>query len=118
MQFKSNNMTNHTDRNNHVCSLSDERHVLLVQYILGGWISSIIVLFGIFSNGISILILGNRRMRHLSTNVYLLALSIVNLIWLILYLFVNSLRFTLIIPQFLANSDDDDHHQYDDFIQR
>jgi uncharacterized protein YybS (DUF2232 family) len=111
-------MTNYTNQNDHVCTLSDERHVLLVQYILGGWISSVVVLFGIFSNGISILILGNHRMRRLSTNIYLLALSIVNLVWLILYLFVNSLRFTLIVPKFLANTDENDHHEYDDFIQR
>ena len=109
-------MTNNTHQNS--CSLSDERHVLLVQYILGGLVSCVVVLFGIFSNGISILILGNHRMRHLSTNIYLLALSIVNLVWLILYLAVNSLRFTLIVPKFLANSDENDHHAYDDFIQR
>jgi len=111
-------MTNRSDQNNYACSLSDERHVLLVQYILGGWISCVIVLFGIFSNGISILILGNRRMRYLSTNIYLLVLSCANLIWLILYLFINSLRFTLIVPKFLANLDENDHHEYDDVIQR
>jgi uncharacterized protein YybS (DUF2232 family) len=111
-------MTNHSDQNNYACSRTDERHVLLVQYILGGWISCVVVLFGIFSNGISILVLGNSRMRRLSTNIYLLGLSIVNLIWLILYLFVNPIRFTLIVPKFLANSDENDHHEYDDFIQR
>jgi hypothetical protein len=100
------------------CSHSDERHVLHVQYILGGWISCVIVLFGIFSNGLSILILGNHRMRHLSTNIYLLALSFVNLVWLILYLAVNSLRFTLTVPTFLASSGEDEYHEYDDFIQR
>jgi hypothetical protein len=111
-------MTNDTDENNYVCSPSDERHVLLVQYILGGWISCVIVLFGIFSNGLSILILSNSRMRHLSTNIYLLALSIVNLVWLIFYLVVNPVRFTLIVPQFLANRHENNHHEYDDFIQR
>lgn len=111
-------MTNNSDQRNSVCSLSDERHVLLVQYILGGWISCAVVLFGVFSNGLSILILGNRRMRFLSTNIYLLALSIVNLVWLILYFGVNSFRFTLIVPKFLANQDENDHHEYDDLIQR
>ena len=111
-------MANNSDQNSTACSGTDERYVLLVQYILGGWISSIVVFFGIFSNGLSILILGNQRMRYLSTNIYLLALSIVNLIWLLLYLFVNSLRFTLIVPKFLANNDENDHHAYDDFIQR
>jgi hypothetical protein len=111
-------MTNDSDQNNYACSLSDERHVLIVQYVLGGWISCVIILVGIFSNGLSILILGNHRMRHLSTNIYLLALSIVNLVWLILYLAVNSVRFTLIIPKFLANQNENDHHVYDDFIQR
>jgi len=111
-------MTNYSGQNSNPCSITDERHVLLVQYILGGWTSCVVVLFGIFSNGLSILILGNRRMRYLSTNIYLLSLSIVNLIWLILYLFVNPIRFTLIVPKFLANSDENDHHEYDDFIQR
>ena len=111
-------MTNTSDQSNSACSLSDERHVLLVQYILGGWTSCIIVLFGVFSNGLSILVLGNSRMRHLSTNIYLLALSIVNLAWLILYFGVNSFRFTLIVPKFLANLDENDHHEYDDFVQR
>lgn len=111
-------MANITEVNNHACTLADERHVLLVQYILGGWISIIIGLFGVFSNGLSILILGNQRMRYLSTNVYLLALSIVNLIWLLFYFFVNSLRFTLIVPKFLASLDENDHHEYDDLIQR
>jgi hypothetical protein len=111
-------MTNTTDQNNYACSLSDERHVLRVQYILGGWISSAVVLAGVFGNGLSILILGNRRMRHLSTNVYLLALSIVNLVWLFLYFALNSFRFTLIIPKFLASHDENDHHGYDDMVQR
>lgn len=111
-------MTNHSEQSNYTCSPSDERHVLLVQYILGGWISSIIVLFGLFSNGFSIAVLANQRMRHLSTNVYLLALSFVNLIWLILYLFMNSLRFTLIVPKFLAHPDENVHHAYDDLIKQ
>ncbi|CAF1206229.1 unnamed protein product [Rotaria magnacalcarata] len=111
-------MTNTSDQSNSACSLSDERQVLLVQYILGGWTSCIIVLFGVFSNGLSILVLGNSRMRHLSTNIYLLSLSIVNLAWLILYFGVNSFRFTLIVPKFLANRDGNDHHEYDDFVQR
>ena len=111
-------MANVSNQNYHVCTRADEKNVLLVQYILGGWISNIIVLFGIFSNGLSILILGNQRMRYLSTNVYLLALSIVNLIWLLFYLFVNSLRFILIVPKFLANLDANPHHEYDDLIQR
>ncbi len=109
---------NHTDQNNYTCSPTDERHVLIVQYILGGWISTIVVLIGLFSNGLSILILANQRMRFLSTNIYLLALSIVNLIWLLLYLFINSLRFTLIVPKFLANIGGNVHHEYDDCIQR
>jgi hypothetical protein len=111
-------MTNHSDQNNYTCSLTDERHVLIVQYILGGWISSFVVLIGLFNNGLSILILGNQRMRYLSTNIYLLALSIVNLIWLILYLLINSLRFTLIVPKFLANIGGNVHHEYDECIQR
>ena len=111
-------MSNHTDQSNLTCSRNDERHVLLVQYILGGWISSAVILFGLFSNGLSILVLSNQRMRHLSTNIYLLALSIVNLIWLILYFFINSLRFTLIVPKFLAHPGENVHHDYDDIIQR
>ncbi|CAF0918958.1 unnamed protein product [Rotaria sordida] len=111
-------MINNSDQNNLACSLSDERHVLYVQYILGGWISSVVVLFGIFSNGLSILVLGNSRMRYLSTNIYLLALSIVNLVWLMLYFGVNSFRFTLIVPKFLANRDEDAYHGYDDYVQR
>jgi len=118
-KFKTNIiMANSSEPNLHACSPTDEKHVLLVQYVLGGWISILIVLFGIFSNGLSILILGNQRMRYMSTNIYLLALSIVNLIWLLFYLFANSLRFTLIVPKFLANSHENDHHEYDDFIQR
>lgn len=109
---------NHSDRSNLACSIADERHILLVQYILGGWTSCVVVLFGIFSNGLSILILGNHRMRYLSTNIYLLALSIVNLVWLILYFGVNSFRFTLIVPKYLANLGEHDHHQYDDFVLR
>ncbi|UJR38127.1 hypothetical protein I4U23_030806 [Adineta vaga] len=111
-------MTNNSDQNNYTCSETDERHVLLVQYILGGWTSCIVVLLGIISNGLSILILGNHRMRYLSTNIYLLALSIVNLVWLILYLAINSIRFTLIVPKFLVNSHENDQHVYDDIIQR
>ncbi|CAF2640777.1 unnamed protein product [Rotaria sp. Silwood2] len=111
-------MMNNSDQNSLACSLSDERHVLHVQYILGGWISCIVVLFGIFSNGLSILVLSNCRMRYLSTNIYLLALSIVNLVWLMLYFGVNSFRFTLIVPKFLANREEDAYHEYDDFVQR
>ncbi|CAF1434038.1 unnamed protein product [Adineta ricciae] len=111
-------MANNSGQNNYTCSENDERHVLLVQYILGGWISCVVGVLGIISNGLSILILANHRMRYLSTNIYLLALSIVNLIWLILYLTINSIRFTLIVPKFLVNSHDDDQHVYDDLVQR
>lgn len=111
-------MENRSETTPHVCTLDDERHVLLVQYILGGWISSAVVLFGIMGNAFSIVILSNRRMRYLSTNIYLLSLSIVNFIWLILYFFLNALRFTLIVPKFLVSSDENDHHLYDDFVQR
>lgn len=111
-------LSNDSEQANYTCGDSDDRHVLLVQYILGGWISCVIVLIGICSNGLSILILGNQRMRYLSTNIYLLALSIVNLIWLILYLAVNSVRFTLIAPKFLANLHAHHQHEYDDLVQR
>ena len=111
-------MTNTSHQGSVSCSPSDERHVLLVQYILGGWVSCVIVLFGIFSNGLSIVVLSNSRMRYLSTNIYLLALSAVNLAWLILYFGLNPVRFTLIIPKFLANAEKNVHHEYEDFIQR
>ena len=111
-------MTNQSESTHHICTFEDEQHVLLVQYVLGGWISSIVVLFGVLGNAFSIVILSNRRMRYLSTNIYLLSLSIVNFLWLILYFFVNALRFTLIVPKFLVSSDENDHHLYDDFVQR
>lgn len=111
-------MANNSGQNNYTCSENDEKHVLLVKYILGGWISCVVGVLGIISNGLSILILANHRMRYLSTNIYLLALSIVNLVWLILYLIVNSIRFTVIVPRFMMNSHDDDRHVYDDWILR
>lgn len=101
-----------------VCTPAEERQILLVQYIFGGWITSFLVLFGVFGNMFSIFVLSNRRMRYLSTNIYLLALSITNLAWLSLYFFVSSLRFTLIIPSFLQSSDEQPSHIYDDVIQR
>ena len=111
-------MANTRDRHNYACSLADERYVLHVQHILGGWISCVVVLFGIVGNGFSILILSNGRMRCLSTNIYLLALSVINLVWLLLYFAVSSLRFTLVVPLFLASSDENAHHAYDDLVQR
>ncbi|CAF0727036.1 unnamed protein product [Didymodactylos carnosus] len=88
------------------CTPADENFILKIQLYLGGWTSLFICLFGLMGTFISILVFGNTRMRTLSTNTYLLALSITNFIWLLLYIITQALRFILIIPNFIEHNDE------------
>ena len=67
------------------CSKDDEHFVLNVLLIVGGWSSLATCILGLLANTFSIIILANKRMRTLSTNIYLMALAAVNLLWLILF---------------------------------
>ena len=72
--------------NNHSCPKVDEDFVLTVLLVAGR--SSIVTcLLGLLSNTVSIIVLANKRMRRSSTNIYLLALAIVNFLWLTLFLY-------------------------------
>ncbi|CAF4551759.1 unnamed protein product, partial [Didymodactylos carnosus] len=60
--------------------------------IVEGWILSFICIFGIGGNMLTCIILSNSRMRESSTNIYLLALSFINILVLIGFLLSHGLR--------------------------
>lgn len=86
------------------CTKEDEHFVLMILLIIGGWSSVLTCILGLFANTFSIIVLMSKRMRTLSTNIYLIALAIVNLLWLVLFFLFYALRLTIVVPDFLAEN--------------
>jgi hypothetical protein len=103
---------------NVACTKEDENFVLMVLLIVGGWSSIITCILGLLANAFSIIILANKRMRTLSTNIYLIALAAVNLLWLILFLIFYALRLTIIVPYFISKNEEDSYSIYNQIFHR
>jgi hypothetical protein len=86
------------------CTKDDENFVLMILLIIGGWSSVVTCILGLLANAFSIIILANKRMRTLSTNIYLIALAVVNLLWIILFFLFYALRLTIIVPYFISEN--------------
>ena len=106
-------LRNATDQ---LCKVEDDRFILKIFLIVGGWTSTISCLLGILTNAFSIVVLGNRMMRDLSTNIYLIALAVVNLLWLFLFLIFYALRFIIVIPFILPHLNEDPYNAYNQFF--
>jgi hypothetical protein len=100
------------------CTKDDENFVLIILLIVGGWLSMITCLLGLFANIFSIIILVNKRMRTLSTNIYLIALAIVNILWLILFFTFYALRLSVIVPYFISENPEHLYSAYNQLFHR
>ncbi|CAF4412854.1 unnamed protein product [Rotaria socialis] len=101
---------------NLVCTKKDEDFVLIFRFVIGGWLSIITCILGLLGNTFSIIVLANKRMRTLSTNVYLIALAVANLLWLILFFIFYAIRFTIIIPHFISKTQNNLYNNYDEIF--
>jgi hypothetical protein len=57
-------------------------------------------------------------MRTLSTNIYLIALAAVNLLWLILFFIFYALRLTIIVPYFMTENYENFYSTYHEIFHR
>jgi hypothetical protein len=85
---------------NNYYNYSNQELDLILGYkrYISGWLSFVIIVVGIAANSVTICALLYRCMRRSSTNAYLLALSLSNLISLTCLLLMTALRFTLVYP--------------------
>ncbi len=79
-------------------SVNDLDELLFYKHLINGWLSVLVIVFGICANCITIVVLVHKNMQKTSTNNYLLALSISNLFSLICLLLMSGLRFTVVHP--------------------
>jgi hypothetical protein len=86
------------------CAKDDGDFVLSILYIVGGWSSVVTCILGILANTFSIIILSDKRMRTLSTNIYLITLAAVNILWLILFFIFYALRLTIVVPYLMSEN--------------
>jgi hypothetical protein len=100
------------------CSKNDENFVLMVLLIVGGWLSVITCILGLLANTFSIIVLANKRMRTLSTNIYLISLAAVNLLWLILFFIFYALRLSIIVPYFISENYENFYSIYNQIFHR
>jgi len=100
------------------CSKDDENFVLMVLFIVGGWLSVITCILGLLANTFSIIVLANKRMRTLSTNIYLIGLAAVNLLWLILFFIFYALRLSIIVPYFISENHETFYSIYHQMFHR
>lgn len=112
MKMTSNKTTNHP------CTDDDEYFVLIVSLIVGGWLSVVTCILGLLANTFSIIILAHKRMRTLSTNIYLIGLAAVNLLWLILFFMFYAFRFIIIIPSFISENEANLYSIYNEIFHR
>ena len=84
-------------------TLNDELIIILLRHIVYGWICLPISIVGLILNGFTIMVLLHPRMRTFSTNIYLTALSIANIVCLINYMFLYSIRYIISYDNFKKN---------------
>jgi hypothetical protein len=104
-----------------VNQLSDQDKIFILntKLIVYGWMMLPLAIIGLLLNGFTILVLLHPRMRNFSTNAYLTALSIANIICLINFIFLYSLRYILSNSIFHKNIDEPNAnlvHPYESFI--
>ena len=101
-----------------LCTKNDEYFVLTILWIIGGNLSVLTCIFGVFTNIFAIVVLTTNRMRKVSTNIYLLALAITNFLWLILFFIFYAFRLTIIVPPYLSDNPDNLYSTYNEFFHR
>jgi hypothetical protein len=78
----------------------DMLSIIKLRYIVYGFICLPISVIGVLLNSLTIIILLHPRMRNFSTNIYLTALSVANIVCLINYIFLYSLRYLISYENF------------------
>jgi hypothetical protein len=73
----------------------DQMTILNARLIVYGYLLFPLCVLGVILNGFTILVLLHPRMRAFSTNAYLTTLSLANIVVLINFLFLYSLRYTI-----------------------
>lgn len=101
-----------------LCTKADDQFLLYILLIVGGWLSSISCCLGLIVNFFSITIFRMQQMRNLSTNIYLLALTIVNSFWLVLFLIFYSLRLIIIVPIMIKTNTRQIYNPYNELFFR
>lgn len=101
--------------------LTDQEKILIVdiRLFVYGWIVLPIALIGLILNGFTVIVLLHPRMRNFSTNVYLTTLSIANMVCLLNFIFLYSLRYLVSYEYFIKNVHQPyitDIHPYESFI--
>ena len=74
--------------------------IIKLRYTVYGWICLPVSVIGLVLNSFTIIILLHPRMRNFSTNIYLTALSAANIVCLINYIFLYSLRYLISYENF------------------
>ncbi|CAF3434031.1 unnamed protein product [Rotaria sp. Silwood2] len=78
-------------------------YILLVRLVVWGYVGMALSLFGIVGNLITILVLMSSSLRTISTNIYLIALSCSNILFLLIFLPSYSIRYLLGYNAYIAN---------------
>jgi neuromedin U receptor 2 len=97
------NFSNHTIANETLSTAltpEDMFSIIKLRYIVYGFICLPISVIGVLLNSLTIIILLHPRMRNFSTNIYLTALSVANIVCLINYIFLYSLRYLISYENF------------------
>jgi hypothetical protein len=99
-----NNVLNATENLGvHKLTYQDELLIIKLRYIVFGYIFLPISIVGLILNGFTITVLLHARMKSFSTNIYLIALSIANIVCLINYIFLYSIRYLISNENFKKN---------------
>ena len=78
----------------------DKLSIIRSRYIVYGFICLPVSVIGVILNTLTIIILLHPRMRNFSTNIYLTALSVANIVCLINYIFLYSIRYLISYEHF------------------
>jgi hypothetical protein len=100
-------------------TIQDKLLIVKFRLIVYTYMVSPIAVIGIALNGFTVLVLLHPKLRNYSTNAYLTALSIANIVCLINFLFLYSFRYGLSNEFFKKNvygGGYDEIHSYESFI--
>lgn len=77
--------------------------ILLFRLIVWGYVGIVLSIFGIIGNLITILVLMSSSLRRTSTNIYLIALSCSNILFLLIFIPSYSVRYLLGYSVYMSN---------------
>jgi hypothetical protein len=87
----------------HQQQIEDQTSIIKIRWIIFGWILLPMAMIGVALNSFNIVVLLHPKMRIFSTNAYLTALSLANIISLFNSIFLYSIRYILSYETFLNN---------------